>query len=286
MILKKPATLLLLLSFCFVFQSRAQYTELGLMIGGSNYKGELSEHTFNTDFLHLAGGGFIRHNWNRHWSYRINLYFGKISGDDALGSTYFQNFRNLSFESGIQELSGLIEFNFFPYEIGKREYRFTPYIHSGLTLFHFNPKAQFGDDLVELQPLGTEGQFINNDKSYKRFQIALPIGGGIKFNLGRQFGIAIEVSARRAYTDYLDDVSTTYPDKIRLGAASGPLAVAMSDRSIIPVDSLINYPSITGRQRGNSENNDWYIFGGITLNIRLSSVLADVCKPFKRRRYS
>lgn len=83
------------------------------MLGGSTYKGELSEHTFNTDFVHPAFGAFYRHNWDRRWSWKIELNYGKISGDDAYGSTAYQRDRNLSFESTILELSPQVEFNFY-----------------------------------------------------------------------------------------------------------------------------------------------------------------------------
>lgn len=42
---------------------------------------------------------------------------------------------------------------------------------------------------------------------------------------------------------------------------------------------------IKGKQRGNSFDKDWYLFGGITLYFRVGSILRDICEPFKRRRY-
>ena len=60
----------------------AQYNELGFQIGMSRYKGELSQHSIDFKFLHLAGGVFYRHNWNRHWSWIAELNLGKVSGDD------------------------------------------------------------------------------------------------------------------------------------------------------------------------------------------------------------
>src|SRR2546423_12152910 len=74
----------------------AQYNEAGILLGASNYKGELSEHLFNTNFLHFSGGVFFRHNWNRHWSYQFEFNYGKISGDDAFASSGFARKRSLS----------------------------------------------------------------------------------------------------------------------------------------------------------------------------------------------
>ncbi len=279
--LKYCLALALFASFSSV---KAQYNDFGFMIGASNYKGELSEHTFNTDFLHPAFGAFYRHNWDRRWSWKVELNYGKISGDDAYASTAYERDRNLSFESTILELSPQIEFNFFPYETGHPDFPFTPYLFTGLSIFSFNPKANFGGDLVELQPLGTEGQGINGTKKYKRTAIAIPIGGGFKFNIGR-FGVGIEVGARRSYSDYIDDVSTVYPDPALLQATNRTAAVLLSNRSFSSRDTSIIQPTFNFKQRGNSSDKDWYLFGGITIYFRLTSFLKDICRPFKMRRY-
>lgn len=262
-----------------IVSTSAQYNEAGLMIGGSSYKGELAEHLFKTQFNHLAGGVYFRHNWNRHWSWKVSLNYGRISGDDAASSVAFERDRNLSFYSNILDISPLIEFNFMPYETGNSYYPFSPYLFTGISLFHFNPKAELGSSVYELQPLTTEGQ-----KPYKRWNLAIPIGGGIKFSIGR-VGFGVEVGARRAYTDYLDDVSTTYPDLGQLLASKGAAAVALSDRSFSSMDSSATGVSSYLRQRGNMQDKDWYVFGGVTVYYRLSSLLKDICKPFIKRRY-
>ncbi len=264
--------------------SRAQYNEIGFMIGASNYKGELSPHLFNTDFLHFAGGLFFRHNWDRHWSYKVELNYGRVSGDDALAPTGYERNRNLSFYSDIFEASPQIEFNFFPYETGNSEFNFTPYLYTGLAVFHFNPKAELHGVVYDLQPLGTEGQGLGGPSPYSLTVMALAIGGGIKLNLGH-IGVGLEVGARRTYTDYLDDVSTTYPDFQKLLLARGPAAVALSDRSLFLSDSSVTIPAHVGKQRGNTTDNDWYVFTTLTIYIRLEGSAGDVCAPFKKRRY-
>ena len=279
-----------LIRFLFFFmlmpflKADAQYNEVGIMVGASNYKGELSRHMFNTDFLHPAIGVFYRHNRNRMWSWKIEINYGRISGDDAIAKTPFELDRNLSFYSNILEISPQIEFNFFTFETGRNDYPFTPYLFTGLSVFHFNPKAKLGNENYELQPLGTEGQAINGDNRYKRVQIAIPIGGGIKISVG-SFGIGLEVGARRAYTDYLDDVSTLYPDMTALKASSGSTAVIFSDRSFSRLDTSATIKNAFNKQRGNSSDKDWYLFAGITVFWRLSSTLKEICEPFKKRRY-
>ncbi len=265
--------------------SYAQYEEIGLQGGITHYKGELAEHLFKPGEVHPYLGAFFRHNWNRHWSYKLELNVGKISGSDIHSNQAFEKNRNLSFYSTIIEVSPQIEFNFFPYETGNFEYPFTPYIFTGISVFHFNPKADLNGEIYELQPLGTEGQGSNGNKKYKRIQLAIPIGGGIKFAAGGNVGIGIEVGARRTYTDYLDDVSTVYPNQQVLLANEGLAAVALSDRSLDKSDALPSTPDIYRKQRGDSHTKDWYLFAGVTIYFRLSSMMKDSCKPFKKRRY-
>jgi hypothetical protein len=233
--------------------------------------------------MHPALGVYYRHNWNRHWSYRFGANFGKVSGDDSKSDVQHEVNRNLSFSSTIFEGYWKFEFNFLPFETGSDGYRFSPYIHTGLALFHFNPKAELNGEEYELQPLGTEGQGTNGVKEYKRTKLSLPIGGGLKISVGA-IGIGLEVTARKAYTDYVDDVSTVYPDLNLLASNKGTVAAELSDRSIFRDSSsvLSIYP---GKQRGDSDRKDWYMFAGITVYVRLGSLGKDSCLPFKRRSY-
>jgi len=273
---------ILVLTAFMPFQAKSQYSEAGILLGGSTYKGELSHSLFSTKFLHPAIGIFYRHNWNRHWSYRFGANLGKISGDDAESNNAYEVNRNLSFFSTLWEVNGMFEFNFFPYETGQDGFRFTPYMHTGLSLFHFNPKAEFNGETYELQPLATEGQDLDGSDSYGRLKLAFIIGGGLKFSVG-PIGIGLEVTTRKAYTDYVDDVSTVYPDMVALTSAHGAVAAELSDRSLLSPDPATTiYP---GKQRGNPEDNDWYLFSGITLYVRLNSLVKDSCLPFKARRY-
>jgi hypothetical protein len=275
---------LIIFLFVLSFRSFAQYNDVGILVGGSNYKGELSPHLFNKDFIHFAGGVFFRHNWNRHWSYKFELNYAQVSGDDALGETGYAVNRNLSFHSEIMEFSPQIEFNFFPYETASSDFRFSPYLFTGISIFHFNPEADLNGKTYELQPMGTEGQGINGTDFYNRVTFALPIGGGIKVSLGN-IGIGIEVGARRTYTDYLDDVSTYYPDQLKLIAARGLIASQLSDRSLSIADNTIPVPTVTNKQRGNPQDNDWYLIAGLSIYFRLTSSMGDVCAPFKKKKY-
>lgn len=262
-----------------VVKTSGQSAEVGLFAGVATYKGELSASLFNTKFPKPAIGLLYRKNLNNHWAHRIGFTYGAIAADDARSEDEHRKRRNLSFRSSLTDLHYYLEFNFFKYQIANPETRFTPFIFAGLNLFMFNPQAELNGEWIDLQPLGTEGQGTANyperDK-YKRFQVAIPFGGGFKFKLSRRFGMTIEAGVRRTFTDYLDDVSATYANKDVLMAERGEAAVLLSDRSpdALTLDQ-------TGRQRGNASDKDWYMFTGITLNYTLSKKYNDNCSPFK-----
>jgi len=259
----------------------AQRNDIGLFLGLAKYKGELSNSFYNLRFLHPAFGAYYRDNFNKHWSFRIGATIAKVSGDDAYSKYDFEVNRNLSFSSSLQEIEGRFEFNFMPYELGNYNYLFTTFMFSGLSVFHFNPKAELHGEEIELQPLGTEGQGIYSDRQpYSLYSAAFLFGGGIKIN-GDNIGFTIEMGARRAYTDYLDDVSTTYPDPVALLAINGPDAAVLSDRTL-------GYDPIhhEGKKRGNSKDPDWYMFTGVSAYIGIGNKFKYACKPFHRRRIS
>lgn len=274
--------LFLLSIFCFgsVFSSAGQSSEAGFMLGISSYKGDIIHSLFDTKGFKPAAGIFFKRSINNHWSHRLGLSYGTIAGNDFDSDDPFQLYRNLSFRSRILEGSWIWEFNFFEYQTANPASTWTPYLLAGIAVYRFNPKAPLGDDWIELQPLGTEGQNINayNRKKYRRIQLAIPFGGGIKFKLSERFGMAIEAGARRTFTDYLDDISTTYPKKELLLSASGPLAVTLSDRSTDQLNDNNN-----DRQRGDAAHRDWYMFAGIQLSYTLSKKYSDSCKPFKQK---
>lgn len=249
------------------------------MLGVSSYKGDLNQSLFNPDFFHLSGGGFLRKNFNSHWSFRLNVQAGTISADDALSDNAFQNMRNLHFRSRVLEAAGIFEFNFFPFQLAKSSSsNMTPYVLSGIAVMNFDPKAEVNSEWVKLQPLGTEGQGTNaypDRKKYKRAQVTIPVGGGFKFKLSNRFGLGIEAAARRTFTDYLDDVSTTYADPAVLAAENGALSAFLSDRS------LDRSEDHTGKNRGTYTDEDWYMFAGVYLSFTLSKKYGDVCKPFE-----
>ena len=128
-----------------------------------------------------------------------------------------------------------------------------------------DPKTTYQGNEVRLQPLGTEGQgLVASRKKYPLFQMCIPIGIGFKYTIDRQFGLGLELGIRKTFTDYIDDVSTTYFDFNSYPEAE-PLAGILSDRS-----NKSDPPTTTaGAQRGDNRENDSYMFAIFSLNYKL-----------------
>jgi hypothetical protein len=253
----------ILFFLCIMISSlalRAQKSdEIGIMLGGSYYIGDLNPTKHFSSLTRPAGGIVYRHNFNMRFAVAGNAYFGSVQGIDARSSSFEQQQRNLSFRSNIYEFAARGEFNFIEYKIGSDKYQFTPFMFLGVGVFNFNPKASFGNQWVALQPLHTEGQA----KAYSKVQLAIPFGAGVRINLAKRIGLLAEWGMRKTFTDYIDDVSTVYANPVDLAADYGSLSAAVADRSGVGAANV-------GRQRGNPRNKDWYSFAGLTLTFQLA----------------
>ena len=261
----------------FSFQANSQvykkYSELGLYGGVSYYIGDLNPG--KPFFMVRPGGGLVyRFNPSRRFTWQFHAIYSSVQAYDSLANNAFQVNRNLSFRSRIIEVAGTLQFNFFDYEIGNYETPATPYIFAGLAMYNFNPKAEMNGKWVDLRPLGTEGQgsgLKTAPKPYSLLGVSIPFGMGFKFHAMGRLGVSIEWGMRKTYTDFLDDVSTTYVDQNILFANKGLQASQFADRSISPGNSIGPGSSNVNRQRGNPTTNDWYSFAGVTLTYKLSS---------------
>ena len=267
---KQIKNLLILITFIGLgFTANAQYkenTEVGFIGGASYYLGDLNTTHFNNSLP--FGGIVIRKNIDRRFSYKAELLYLNIAADDRVDATdTIAINRGLHFRSSVFELSGQIEFNFLPFEAGNALYTWTPFVYTGLSFFQFNPQAENKDGLwVNLQELGTEGQgstsFPERTK-YPLTQLAIPLGGGLKIAVNPSFNIILEYGVRKTFSDYLDDVSTTYPEGIGYNIAD------ISNETYEMSDPTGTH--LAGEQRGNPDKKDWYSFVGITLSFKLNN---------------
>ena len=126
---------------------------------------------------------------------------------------------------------------------------------------------------IYLEPLSTEGQGLAqypDRKKYKLTQFSIPFGGGIRLRVTDNISLGYELGFRKTFTDYLDDVSSTYVDPFVLAQAKGLKAVEMAFRGGEVKNSNAVYPP-DGTMRGGAKYKDWYYFHGITLTVGLNT---------------
>lgn len=187
--------------------------DVGVFLGMTNYQGDFVEENWPLFKEGNAGlGVLLRQSLNDQFNYRVNLFYGKISGDDF--NYEARRGRGLSFSTPIFEIAVAAEWE----PLGARRSRNTatfrkilsPYLMTGIGLAFTNPKVDYsrreGD--ITIPMLADQ----NNKSSSTRF--AIPMGVGVKYDVSEQWIIALEFGMRYAFTDYLDGLSQAgNPDK-------------------------------------------------------------------------
>ncbi len=121
-----------------------------------------------------------------------------------------------------------------------------------------------------MQPLRTEGQGFPEyptRKEYKLSSLNIPLGIGVKYFLSDNVNLSFEIIHRKTFTDYIDDVSTTYVDP-SLFYTYLPLQQAqLAERMANKTNGIYE----GGDKRGTATNNDAYYSAGFKLGIRLGN---------------
>jgi hypothetical protein len=227
--------------------------EVFVSMGTSNFLGDLGgRDRVGTDYspvdlelsqTRTAFGVGYRYQVLRWMNVTGRFNYLIVQGDDALTNEMYRNNRNLNFKSNIFELAGRLEMGWQSSKVGNRygikktlNRRMKNNVHSvfvfaGVGGFYFNPKGRSASgNYVKLRPLHTEGQGLpGGPKQYKNYSVSIPLGIYYRCALNKQWTVGVEISYRKTFTDYIDDVSTTYYDNEAIEAAYGSLAAAMAD---------------------------------------------------------
>ncbi len=263
-------TKFLFVALLFVFVSGTVFSQLstkyfyvGVSCGVTNYKGDLDDN-FTLKFT-KPGLGFIGGlRFHPHMTARLSFNQGWMKASDVLArdETDPRYRRNLSFRSPLTEAALTFTYEFFA---NNRKFRFrpqyTPYLFGGAAVFAFRPQAKLRGEWIDLQPLGTEGQFLPGcaecPEPYGLVQVSIPFGAGVRYKLTDKLDLWVELGLRKTFTDYLDDVSGEYPADMNAMLSQNWTSWALSDR----IDR-VQYGS--GARwwngiRGDNTQADWYV---------------------------
>jgi opacity protein-like surface antigen len=274
--------MIVIITVLLVGKAQAQRLYFHLDGGAVNYGGDLQDKLFTLEQANSIFGGGLHYKVSNIISLEATFSAGKLAASDAKNERKGFLRRNLSFYSSIAEGSLMLHANL---RNVPGNAKFTPYVAAGFAVFHYKPYAYtVTGQKVYLQPLGTEGQGLPqypDRKPYTLTQLAIPFGGGLKYAITDNFMIAAELSFRKLFTDYIDDVSSlTYADTALLRVARGELAAKMSFRSDETDDPLnFNAPI----QRGNPARNDAYYSAVFKLYVGLDALFGSNNKGFSKR---
>ncbi|MFT3982201.1 MAG: DUF6089 family protein [Ferruginibacter sp.] len=250
-------------------ESYVQTGEFGITAGIANYFGDINTRaSFNRPKPTL--GIFFRKQFSNYIGARIAGRYAQLGYSDRYSKNEFQQLRNLSFNTNIWEFAIQGDFNFFKFVPSDPNYSFTPYVTLGVGAFSYDPYAYLNGKKEFLRPLGTEGQTIGYEgrKPYSTVSLCIPFGAGLKYSVSDKVSLSLEVAHRYTFTDYIDDVSTTYIGVDKFPATgNGPTAALLQDRSYeIDPNNVIG---VEGRQRGWSKQKDQYILieFGVSINF-------------------
>jgi hypothetical protein len=310
------------------FEKTKSYNMVSVSLNALNYYGDLAPtpKRLSTDirFTRPGLGISFGHRFGPRYTLTASFMYGTLRGDDFESADpgdfkngIFRYYRNLSFRNRIKELSIVASIDLFPNnDTYISRVRWTPYVFAGIAVFHHNPQAKApsfdidGNPLpeagkwVDLQPLGTEGQYATlgdsmvnyGIKPYKKIQVAIPLGLGARFRINQLMDLSVELGFRYLFTDYIDDVSQNYVDLGVFG--NNELAKVMSYRSneLFPQGFEPNPPYVSvvdgrtyqvldgyGREnpenlRGNKKDNDFYM----VTTVKLTYILG---KTFHRAKF-
>lgn len=300
------------------FGKEKKYNAVGFSVNALNYYGDIAPlpQRVSTDisFTRPAFAVSLAHRFGPRYTLQGQFMYGTLSASDHSSASPNTDesrpryLRNLSFRNHIKELSVVAYFDLFKNESTYiSRVKWTPYVYLGIAGFLMNPQGKapatdlHGKPLaeagkwVDLQPLGTEGQYstlaptdVNYGiKPYHLLQAAIPIGVGARFRLNEVMDLWGDIGFRYTFTDYLDDVSGNYVDLYKL---KSPLAEAMSYRTNelgAPTSpSTYSDPNNPGKTytvqagygqeykenlRGNKSNRDIYMVTSIRLTYILGA---------------
>ncbi len=214
--------------------------------------------------------------WNKDLAYKA-----KFIEDDA-----FQRYlRNQTVKTNVWEGNLMLELNLFRFNLQNNKRlawkHISPYLLMGVGYFHYNAKNYLEDPTgtyvskwVSIYDLNLEGDgwFGTNNREDResRWGMQIPLGVGVKWDIGKRLNIGVEYLYRYTFKDQIDGVSGKYIDPSLFGknlsAEQAIQANALYDKSSY-INPVIKHPE--GEMRGNPEVNDGYSSFAISVYWKL-----------------
>lgn len=268
-----------LIFFLSIHIVKSQTHEASFGFNIASYVGDLNglnetEANFMSDNLSFNNARLgisldYRYSFKDYVSIGVNYNHTRIAGEDLnsvsavkYDAAWYRRNRNLSFQNSVNQL--YVDFRVEPLRFiekwdDQNAWIVSPYASLGLGALYHNPTAILNNKSYELQPIGTEGQGLPGyGNKYGKLVVIIPMDFGVRFyEPNRKFAISAGLSYVFSYSDYLDDVSTNYPNYSLIQSSYDPQTaatiIALANRSTYGSDQFI---AAAGEQRGDSQDND------------------------------
>lgn len=243
---------------------------------------------------HFMGGIFMRFSGHPALALRLNLNYGTLYANDDWNinkareatsiedDAYQRYLRNQDARANVWE--GTVMLEVIPMRINPEskiaQKSMQPYLAFGAGGFHFRPQTSLIDPVtgrkrwVYTKELRLEGEGIENSGAVQTnlWQVCVPMGAGLRWDVGKNMNIGVEWLYRMTTTDRLDNVSSTYltPDYFdrHLSPEDAAIAKQVYDKSWY-IEPSVSHPA--GSPRGNKDVLDGYSTFSITLMYRLET---------------
>ena len=181
--------------YCFLvglgcYATHAQRHELGFLVGGVNYIGEIGRTQFFNP-KHLGYGMIYKRNLSQRIGLRAQFSTGKFSANDIHATDLDRLARGLNFTNTYTAWGAGVEVNYVDLPIGEFGTSWTPFLHAGVQRMVVN----------ELYFTPFENTAFSHGK---KMTVSVPFGVGVKLNIGQYWVIAAEVQPQFTFTDNLD----------------------------------------------------------------------------------
>ncbi len=207
--------------------AQAQFHELGAVVAGTNYIGDIGSARYVAP-RNLGYGLLYRYNINTRHSIRAGFALATLFENENRTNDLNRFRRHYEFENKIQEAHAGIEFNFIDFNLHNDSNQLTPYLFLGVSYFRYQ--------LFRVENQNTDQynfDFYGNDQAF-----GLPAFLGVKWNPNPLFVIGLELGVRYTFTDNLDGSN--------------------------PINEYADVPEL---KFGNVGNNDWFVFTGLTISF-------------------
>ncbi|WP_439880498.1 DUF6089 family protein [Pontibacter sp. MBLB2868] len=216
----------------FAQSSHVSTSEIGVGIGGANYKGELSpSYRFLNNQPALTV--FFRKDISQPITLRAGLLFShRIIDDNTFSDEAFDlplpNYRQAEAAVSLAELSLVAEYNFLDYYDLSQKTRISPYFFGGVSGVLYNVRLSTQNENLSTQL---------NKPFETNVAIAIPFGVGVKYALSKHWNLGAEFGARKLFTDQVD-----------------------------------NLFEVDGKTLANPYDNDWLFYNGLSISYTIYTI--------------